>query len=140
MPLSLDLSLPLMAVYWSPTMPPPIILGFRPNSLADCTMPTEPFGYEQITTSSGLVAVMARMIGEQRGGVGEHVLPQTFLKPYLCMFSRAPSAALRENSASSAAMATVCGFGFCAAATSKKPSVNDFFGVGPDGSIEKYFG
>jgi len=34
-----------MAVYWIPTMPPPIILGFRPNSLADCTMPTELFGY-----------------------------------------------------------------------------------------------
>ena len=44
-PFSLDLSLLLMAVYWIPTMPPPIILGFRPNSLADCTMPTELFGY-----------------------------------------------------------------------------------------------
>jgi hypothetical protein len=45
-----------MAVYWIPTMPPPIILGLRPNSLAVWTMPTEVFGYEQITTSSGLVA------------------------------------------------------------------------------------
>src|SRR5215475_10706144 len=63
-PLSLDLSLLLMAVYGIPTIPPPIILGFNPSSRADCTMPTEVFGYEQITTSSGLVAWMARMIGE----------------------------------------------------------------------------
>src|SRR5581483_5492851 len=48
--------------------------------------------------------------------------------------------ALRENSASSAASATVVGFGFCATATWKKPSVKDSLGVGPVGSTEKYFG
>jgi hypothetical protein len=37
------------------------------------------------------------------------------------MLLRAPSQALRENSASSAASAMVCGFGFCAAAIWKKP-------------------
>ena len=55
-------------------------------------------------------------------------------------FSRAPSQALRENSASSAASEIVVGFGFCAAAVWKKPSVNDAFGVGPLGSTEKYCG
>ena len=55
-------------------------------------------------------------------------------------FSRAPSQALRENSASSAASATVVGFGFCFAATWKKPSVNEGLVFGPVGSTEKYFG
>ena len=62
------------------------------------------------------------------------------MKPYFLALSRAPSQALRENSASSAASATVVGFGFCAAAIWKKPSVKDCFGVGPVGSTEKYFG
>ena len=53
------------------------------------------------------------------------------LKPYCLALARAPSEALRENSASSAAMAMVCGFGFCAAATWKKPSVMVCFGFGP---------
>ena len=34
----------------------------------------------------------------------------------------------------------VVGFGFCASATWKKPSVKDAFGVGPLGSTEKYCG
>src|SRR5215470_10640275 len=62
------------------------------------------------------------------------------LKPYLLEFSRAPSQALRENSASSAASATVVGFGFCALAIWKNPSVKAAFGLGPAGSTEKYFG
>jgi len=53
-------------------------------------------------------------------------------------FSRAPSQALRPNSASAAASAMVCGFGFCASATLKNPRVKAGFGVGPFGIIEKY--
>src|SRR5271156_911995 len=63
------------------------------------------------------------------------------LKPYCLALARAPSAALRENSASSAAIAMVCGFGFCSAATWKKPSVSVCFGFGPPVGInEKYLG
>src|ERR1700733_3123039 len=63
------------------------------------------------------------------------------LKPYCLALALTPSAALRENSASSAAIATVFGFGFCAAATWKNPSVIVCFGFGPPvGIIEKYFG
>src|SRR5271155_3677555 len=63
------------------------------------------------------------------------------LKPYCLALARAPSAALRANSASSDAIAMVAGFGDCAAATWKKPSVNACRGVGPlVGMNEKYFG
>src|SRR5271168_3081462 len=63
------------------------------------------------------------------------------LKPYFFALARAPSAALRANSASSDAIAMVCGFGLCAAATWKKPSVSACLGVGPlVGMNEKYFG
>src|ERR1043166_6962535 len=55
-------------------------------------------------------------------------------------FSRAPSQALLENSASSTTSATVVGFGFCCAATWKTPSVKDGLVCGPVGSTEKYFG
>jgi hypothetical protein len=65
MPLSLDFSLFLIAVACSPTMPPPIILGLSPSSLAERSMPTELSGYEQMKTRSGLVALIARMIGEK---------------------------------------------------------------------------
>jgi hypothetical protein len=54
--------------------------------------------------------------------------------------SRALSAALCWNSASVAAIATVLGFGFCAAANSNQPSAKVFTGSGPKGNIEKYFG
>jgi hypothetical protein len=53
------------------------------------------------------------------------------------MFSRAPSAALRENSWSAATMATVCGLGFWVRATSKKPRVKAVFASGPDGIMTK---
>src|ERR1700733_2384504 len=63
------------------------------------------------------------------------------LKPNCLALARAPSAALRENSASSDAIAMVCGFGFCAAAPWKKPSVIVCFGLGPAvGMNEKYRG
>src|SRR5581483_2525319 len=63
------------------------------------------------------------------------------LKPYCLALARAPSAALRANSASSDAIATVFGFGFCCAATSKKPSVIVCLGFGPAvGMNEKYLG
>ncbi len=55
-------------------------------------------------------------------------------------FSRAPSQAFCEKSASAKDSATVFGFGFCATAVSKKPFVNDVFVFGPVGRIEKYFG
>ena len=55
-------------------------------------------------------------------------------------FSCAPSQALRPNSASAIVIAIVCGFGFCASATLKKPRVKAGFGVGPFGIIEKYLG
>src|ERR1700722_6831882 len=62
-------------------------------------------------------------------------------KPYCFALARAPSAALRENSASSAAIASVFGFGFCAAATWKNPSLIVCFGFGPPvGIYEKYRG
>jgi hypothetical protein len=48
--------------------------------------------------------------------------------------------ALCWNSASVATIATVFGFGFCAAARSNQPSAKVFTGSGPNGSIEKYFG
>src|SRR2546427_8366119 len=54
--------------------------------------------------------------------------------------SRAPSQALRENSWSAAISATVCGFGDCAAATSKKPVVKEGLVSGPVGIIAKNFG
>src|SRR5262249_60271472 len=111
MPLSLDLSLLLIAVYCSPTMPPPIILGLRRSSLADCSMPTELFGYEQINTRSGLLAWIARMIGEKSVVLGGEDLSYTILKPYFLMLFRPPSAPLRENSASSAPIPPVCRFG-----------------------------
>ncbi len=60
--------------------------------------------------------------------------------PKVLAFSRAPSQALLENSASSAASATVVGLGFCCNAIWKKPSVNDGLVFGPVGSTEKYFG
>ena len=50
---------------------------------------------------------------------------------------RAPSEAFLENSASAATIATVFGFGFCAIAVSKKPSVKDVVGVGPVGIMAK---
>ena len=59
--------------------------------------------------------------------------------PCALAFSRAPSEALRENSGSLEASATVCGLGFCAAAALKKPSLKDSVGVGPVGTVEKYF-
>jgi hypothetical protein len=52
-------------------------------------------------------------------------------------FSRAPAAAVTENSASAATMATVRGLGFCAIAASKKPLVKAVFGSGPAEFIEK---
>ena len=64
----------------------------------------------------------------------------TILMPCFLAFSRAPSQAFLENSWSAATSATVNGFGFCAAATSKKPSVKDGFGMGPVGIIAKNFG
>ena len=70
MPLSLDLSLFLIVVACSPTMPPPIILGLSPSSLAESSMPTELSGYEQIKTRSGLVPWIARMIGLKSVVVG----------------------------------------------------------------------
>jgi hypothetical protein len=54
-----------------------------------------------------------------------------------CAFSRAPSAALRENSWSAEMIATVCGFGSCAMATSKKPLVKAGLASGPDGIMQK---
>ena len=60
--------------------------------------------------------------------------------PNFLAFSRAPSQAFLENSRSDQASETVAGFGFCAAATSKTPSVKAGLVLGPDGSIEKYFG
>jgi len=51
--------------------------------------------------------------------------------------SRAPSEALRENSWSAATIATVCGFGVCATARSKKSLVKAGFGSGPTGIMEK---
>ena len=62
------------------------------------------------------------------------------LKPCFAALVRAPSQALLANSASAATSATVVGFGFCAAAVSKKPSVNEGFGSGPDGIMAKNFG
>src|ERR1039457_3681241 len=62
------------------------------------------------------------------------------LTPNVLAFSRAPSQALRENSASSEASATVLGFGFCCIATWNTPSVNEGLVFGPVGSTEKYFG
>src|SRR5947209_3042853 len=53
-------------------------------------------------------------------------------------FSRAPSQALRPNSASAATIAIDCGLGLCAAAASKNPVVKAGFGFGPVGIIEKY--
>ena len=53
--------------------------------------------------------------------------------------SRAPSAEVRANSASADRKATVCGFGLCAAARSKKPFENARTPSGPSGCIEKYF-
>jgi hypothetical protein len=43
--------------------------------------------------------------------------------------SRAPSVLFLPNSASAPTNATVCGFGFCAAATSKNPRENSRLGV-----------
>jgi hypothetical protein len=60
------------------------------------------------------------------------------LKPDVLAFSRAPSQALRPNSASAEAIAMVFGFGFCTSANLKNPRVNAVFGVGPLGIIEKY--
>ena len=61
------------------------------------------------------------------------------MKPEVWAFWCAPSQALRPNSASAIAIAMVCGLGFCASATLKKPRVKAGFGVGPFGIIEKYF-
>ena len=63
----------------------------------------------------------------------------TFMPCFLSS-SRAPSEAALANSASAARIATVCGFGFCAAATSKKPFEKAFTPSGPTGTMEKYFG
>ena len=63
MPLSLPLSLSLNTVACSPTMPPPIIFGLKPSSLAESSMPTELSGYEQMITRSCSAACMERMIG-----------------------------------------------------------------------------
>ena len=49
----------------------------------------------------------------------------------------APSQAFFENSWSAAMNATVCGFGSCFIAISKKPVVNEGFGSGPDGIMAK---
>ncbi len=53
------------------------------------------------------------------------------------MFSRAPSMAFTENSASAPAIATVFGFGLSFAAVAKKPSEKAGFGSGPFGWIWK---
>jgi hypothetical protein len=52
MPLSLGLSLDLTAIPCRPTIPPPSIFGFKFNSFAASTMPTELSGYEQTITRS----------------------------------------------------------------------------------------
>ena len=60
------------------------------------------------------------------------------LMPCFFISSRAPSAAAWANSASAAMIATVCGFGFCFAAISKKPLEKAFTPSEPTGTIEKY--
>src|SRR6187551_2966944 len=60
------------------------------------------------------------------------------LKPLFLALVLAPSAAVLANSASAASMATVVGFGCCAAATSKKPLENAMTPSGPTGTIVKY--
>src|SRR4029079_3376609 len=103
-------------------------------------MPTEASGYELMFKISGFVAWIARMIGVKSVVFGGYDFSETTLKAYFFGVSRAPCAALCENSRSAATMATDCGFGFCAAAAWKKPSVKAGFAFGPAGIIAKYFG
>ena len=127
-----------MAVACRPTMPPPIILGLKPISLTARTMPTEVgrIGAHHHDIRIGRLdrAHDRREVGRatadscgRRRSAGRAALA----------FSRAPSAALRENSWSAATIATVCGFGFCCIAMSKKPLVKAGFASGPDGIITK---
>src|SRR5438067_13682497 len=91
-------------------------------------------------TTSGLVAWIALTTGAKSVIAGGYRLSYTILRPAVLAFSRAPSEPLIANSKSAAAIAIVCGFGFCAAAMSKKPLVCVDFGFGPNGIMEKYFG
>ncbi len=107
-------------------MAPPIIFGLKPISLTALTMPTESSGYEQITaTMSGLAAWMARTIGAKSGGASaDRCGHRSILRPCFLAFSWAPSQAfLGRTPGRRRRIATVCGFGFCATAASKKPSV-----------------
>jgi hypothetical protein len=63
MPFSIGPMLVITLVNWSPTMPPPKILGCSPTSCAARSMPTESGGYEATNTTSGFVALIARTIG-----------------------------------------------------------------------------
>ena len=59
------------------------------------------------------------------------------MNPAAFAFLRAPTAALIVNSESAATIATVFGFGFCSAASAKKPFDQSVFGSGPAGMIWK---
>ena len=84
------------------------------------------------------VLFVAALVDWKSGGVVQHAFRAAGWFPYF--LPRALSAALCWNSASVATIATVFGFGVCAAARSKKPWAKDFTGSGPNGSIEKYLG
>src|SRR6516162_8745866 len=60
------------------------------------------------------------------------------LKPVASALMRAASAAVLANSASAAMMATVFGFGCCAAASAKNPSEKAPGPFGPTATMEKY--
>ena len=66
---------------------------------------------------SGLVAWMARTIGVKSVVARRIGLVVDDLEAVLLGVLARASQALRENSASAATSAAVCGFGFCAAAT-----------------------
>ncbi|HWE19612.1 MAG TPA: hypothetical protein VG758_20925 [Hyphomicrobiaceae bacterium] len=81
-----------------------------------------------------------RIIGNISVVPGGYDLSATILKPSSSAFARAPSADDLANSASAATMATDCGLGFWAAASSKNPLVMAFTPSGPKGADTKYLG
>ena len=91
-----------------------------------------------MTTRSGLAAWIARTIGVKSVGRRRIGLVVDDLEAGLLgIFARAFAGIVARIRASAATSATVCGFGFCATAVSKKPLVKDGLVSGPVGIIAK---
>src|SRR5580658_8835098 len=97
----------------------------------------ESFKYEHRKRMSGDVLPTSRSSGAKSFVESGYLVSETIRRPFFSAFTCAPAIGLREKSASAARIATVWGFGFWRAATSKNPAVSAVFGSGPVGIIAK---